>query len=154
MPADRPPSPEPLRAAEPQHPTLLLGLGSFGREVAKAAFAEEARRGKNLVVLDDDEPAAVVAAAKQALRSLLDLSHFVAPTDATAARGPRCDALLIGDLGDASTCERAPALATALAAELRRELPNIFLTGEGALCVVPMLAIPRAADASLVAKAL
>jgi hypothetical protein len=152
--SDRPPPPDPLRAAEPQHPTLLVGLGSFGQEVARAAFPEEARRGKNLVFLEDGEPKAVVAAAKEALRALLDLSHFVATTEATDTRGPRCDVLLVGDLGDATTCERAPLVAAALASELRRELPNIFLTGEGLLCVVPMLAVPRAADAALIAKAL
>lgn len=137
---------------EPQHPTLLVGLGDFGRDVARLAFADAA--GKNLVLLQDGEPAATVAAAKEALRSLLDLAHFVATTDATETRGPRCDVLLIGDLGDASTCERAPALAAALAGELRREFHAIFGTGDGALCVVPLLALPRSASAARVSAAL
>lgn len=142
----------PERALEPQHPTLLVGLGAFGKEVARLAFAGPT--GKNLVLLDDGETAAVVAAAKEALRSLLDLAHFVETTEATDARGPRCDVILVGDLGDAPTCERAPALAAALAAELRRELHAIFVTGEGSLCVVPLFALPRSADGARVAAAL
>src|SRR5690348_4495225 len=100
------PSPDfaPAHAAEPQHPTLLIGLGAFGREVAQAAFGDAGGRVRNLVFLADDEPAAVVLAAKEALRSLLDLAHFVTTTEATDNRGPRCDVLLIGDLGDPGTC--------------------------------------------------
>lgn len=140
------------RTTAPQHPTLLVGLGAFGQDVARLAFADAG--GKNLVLLGDGEPGAVVDAAKEALRSLLDLAHFVATTDATDARGPRCDVIVVGDLGDAEVCERAPALAAALAAELRRAFPSILTTGDGALCVVPLLALPRSADAARVSAAL
>ncbi|MFO0588304.1 MAG: hypothetical protein U0441_12220 [Polyangiaceae bacterium] len=131
-----------------------MGLGAFGREVAEAAFPDPAGRGRNLVFIEDADPAKVIEGAKEAIRTLLDLSHFVETTDATDARGPRCDVILVGDLGDEATCARAPALASALAIELRRELPGIFVSGEGALCVVPLLALPRAADAARVGAAL
>lgn len=148
----------PDRAAEPQHPTLLVGLGAFGQDVARLAFAVDAPAGArvrtNLVVLADGEPAEVVEAAKEALRSLLDLEHFVTTTEATDTRGPRCDVILVGDLGDEPTCERAPALAAALATELRREFLSIFGTGDGALCVVPLCALPRSANAGRVSAAL
>lgn len=154
MAADPLPSEGEARVAEPQHPTLLVGLGAFGREVAQAAFPDPAGRGRNLIFLEDGEPAKVVEAAKEALRGLLDLSHFVEMTESTDARGPRCDVLVVGDLGDEETCARAPLIAAALGAELRRELPGIFLSGEGALCVVPLLAVPRSADAAKVGAAL
>ena len=147
------PTTAPARVAEPQHPTLLVGLGAFGRDVVRAAFGE-ATGARNLVVLADGDPAEVVSAAKEALRSLLDLAHFVATTDATDARGPRCDVIVVGDLGDAATCDRAPALAAALASELRREFHGIFGAGDGALAVVPLLALPRAADPARVRAAL
>lgn len=164
------------RVAPLTHPTLLIGLGEFGREVAELAFtggdgaadppAPDAPRSEisaspfletvatNLVVIPDGDIPHIVASAKEALRSLLDLAHFVATTPATDARGPRCDVLLVANLGDASACDRAPALASALAVELRRELRAIFVTGEGALCVVPLCAVSRAADPARVAAAL
>ena len=93
-----PPAPDAAHAAEPQHPTLLVGLGAFGREVARVAFGDAAGPIQNLVFLADGEPAEVVRAAKEALRSLLDLAPTAARIlglDGSGMQGRVLEELLI-----------------------------------------------------------
>lgn len=156
----------------PRNPTLLVGLGAFGRDVLELASRGPVRHRPNLACIEargasEEGPgreegarsaereagratAALVEAtcqkAREELRAMLDLEHFVEHTEPTDARGPRCDVLLIGDLSEPGVALAAPALAAALAAELRAEFHGILRSGEGALCVCPMLCAPRSAD--------
>jgi hypothetical protein len=143
----------------PRNPTLLVGLGAFGRDVIELAARGPARQRPNLACIEvradgEDEAARSVAAiiettsrrARDELRGMLDLEHFVEHTEPTDARGPRCDVLLVGDLSEPGVAAAAPAIATALATELRAEFHGILRSGEGALCVCPLLCAPRSTD--------
>jgi hypothetical protein len=141
----------------PRNPTLLVGLGAFGRDVIELAARGPARQRPNLACIEvraDGEDARSVAAiveatsrrARDELRGMLDLEHFVEHTEPTDARGPRCDVLLVGDLSEPGIAAAAPAIAAALATELRAEFHGILRSGEGALCVCPLLCAPRSTD--------
>jgi len=161
-----PPSlePEPMRGAllgprlhqgpslsdHPRNPTLLVGLGAFGREVLDLAARGPVRQRPNLACIEvraeGDEVESTSRRAREELRAMLDLEHFVEHTEPTDARGPRCDVLLVGDLSEPGVAAAAPAIATSLAAELRAEFHGILRSGEGALCVCPLLCAPRSTD--------
>ena len=137
------------------NPTLLIGVGAFGREVVRRT----ARGGERIASLEHLEvesarPAAeIVAEAKVRARALLDLGHFVASTAPTDRRGPRCDVLVVADLGEPGVAEAIAPLCAALAEGLRAEFHPILRAGAGALVVCPLLSAPRAADRARVAAA-
>lgn len=162
----------PSLSDHPRNPTLLVGLGAFGRDVIDLAARGPARQRPNLACIevredggeeprsdgarDAGRPAIIEATSRKArdeLRAMLDLEHFVEHTEPTDPRGPRCDVLLVGDLSEPGVASIAPALAAALAAELRAEFHGILRSGEGALCVCPLLCTPRSADKDQVAAA-
>ena len=137
------------------NPTLLIGVGAFGREVVRRT----ARGGERIASLEHLEvesarPAAeIVAEAKVRARALLDLGHFVASTAPTDRRGPRCDVLVVADLGEPGVAEAIAPLCAALAEGLRAEFHPILRAGAGALVVCPLLSAPRAADRARVGGA-
>lgn len=138
------------------NPTLLVGLGAFGREVTALAAPAPAPGGNLAILLPPGEPAdpaPIVAGAREAVRGLLDLAHFVATTAPTDARGPRCDVFVIADLAEAGMATAAPAITAALGAGLRAEFRAILAGGDGSLAVCPLLFAPRAADRAAVAAA-
>lgn len=163
----------------PRNPTLLVGLGAFGRDVLDLAArgpsgawtrgADKAQKGPRkarreatnlarieVAVAGDAAPVPperVLAEAKEKLRAMLDLEHYVDHTEATDPRGPRCDVLVIADLGEPSVAALVPPIAGALAEGLRAEFHGILRTGEGALCVCPLLCAPRSAERDKVAAA-
>lgn len=174
-------------ADHPRNPTILVGLGAFGRDVLelavrgpqriipnlarieavvvdparvkpKSARATPASLAQNLTptrvsATEADVPQAVLTEAKSLLRALLDLEHYVDHTEPTDPRGPRCDVFLIGDLSEPSIPEIIAPLAGALATALRAEFHSVLRSGDGALCVSPLLCAPRDADPTKVASA-
>lgn len=133
----------------PENPTLIVGLGAFGRRLSQNVAPDRGAPIENLVRVDaaDGEPIAdVVGRAKERARALLELGHFVATTRPTDKRGPRFDVLVLGDLGDPGVAEAVGPFTAAIGAELRAEFHPILRAGEGALIVCPFLSAPRAAD--------
>lgn len=96
---------------------------------------------------------AVVDAVERACRRLLDLGHFVATTEATDARGPRLDVLVIGDLGEAPVARGLAGVLDALALRLRTRFRPILGVGEGSLAVCALALVPRDADGARIAAA-
>src|SRR5689334_8824202 len=109
----------------PQNPTVLVGLGAFGREVLARTADRGPRadeRTPNLAVVDPKlgEVAGVASEVKDRLAEMLDLRHFVESTDPRDARGPRCDVIVIGDLGEPEVLAMAAPLCAAIEDEVGR----------------------------------
>ncbi|UQA59046.1 hypothetical protein [Polyangium aurulentum] len=147
----------------PASPTLLVGLGHFGREVASAVLgpgrgppgiaALEAwigpAGGPRAVSLDPaakDPHAAFLARARGEIEALLDIHHYLAHSSPTDPRGPQCDVFLVADLGEEGMAPLVAPLVAALAGELRRAFSPILRSGDGALVVSPLLFCPRSGD--------
>ncbi|MDC3959516.1 hypothetical protein [Polyangium jinanense] len=148
-----------------RRPTLLVGVGAFGRDVARAA------RGASLVALDvavgaESKPDAatldpnakdpyspIVKRAEDALAALLDVGHYLGSSSPTDPRGPLCDVLVVADLGEPSVAPLVAPLAAALASGLRRAFSAILRSGDGALVVCPLLFCPRTGDRAVMARA-
>ncbi len=163
---DRKPASRPDRG---RRPTLLVGVGAFGRDVALAA------RGASLIGIDvalnaggnagggadastidpaaKDPYAAIVKRAEDALAAKLDVAHYLDSSSPTDPRGPLCDVLVVADLGETSVAPLVAPLAAALAAGLRRVFSAILRSGDGALVVCPLLFCPRSGDRPLMARA-
>lgn len=139
-----------------QSPTLLVGLGAFGRDVlARLSRDGEAVGGLALLQVGSDRSDEDVAAeAVTKIGAMLDLVRFVANTAHTDRRGPHCDLYLIADLGEDGSVDRVQPLCTALALAIRERFRPILGTGAGALVLCPILAVPRAADRGRVSAAL
>lgn len=160
-----------------QNPTLLIGLGAFGRAVvaravppgqprpADAASSQETPAGEGtapatvtgleIMAVDDGalDADALAAEAEARCRRLLALGHFVDTTAPTDARGPRLDVLVIADLSEAPVAAAVAAVASALGRHLRGCFRPILRAGEGALVVCPLLLLPRGAGAGGAAAA-
>ncbi|MDI1446658.1 hypothetical protein [Polyangium sp. 6x1] len=148
-----------------RRPTLLVGVGAFGRDVARAA------RGASLVALEvavstDGKPdgatldpnakdpySPVVKRAEDTLAALLDVGHYLGSSSPTDPRGPLCDVLVVADLGEPSVAPLVAPLAAALALGLRRAFSAILRSGDGALVVCPLLYCPRTGDRAVMARA-
>ena len=150
----------------PRNPTLLIGLGAFGRAVLDSVCAQspgapgapgDAGRVPNLEVCRVDcasdaekDPAGLVRRvfdeAAQSCRRLLDLPCYLETTESTDSRGPRLDVFVIGDLSEGATALVVPKLIANLASGLRREFAPILRAGDGALAVCPLLRLPRQMD--------
>jgi len=151
------------RLTEPlANPTLVLGLGRFGREVCALLVRDAADvPPANLVVqqvglgagapapslasaADEEGLAAVLEAVHAAARGLLDLKQRVETTGAGDARPPRLDVLLLADLGEESAAPLVPLLCERIGVGLREAFRPIFVGTGGRLTVCPVLALPRA----------
>lgn len=117
------------------------GAGHPGLEIVVDAGAEG---------IDID---AVADEVERAGRRLLDLGHFVATTEATDARGPRLDVLVIGDLGEAAVGRGLADVLDAVALRLRTRFRPILGAGEGSLAVCALALVPRDADSTRIAGA-
>ena len=141
-----------------QNPTLLIGLGAFGRAVVARASPAGVRQqdegdpapGAEVMAVADDalEPAAVAGDAEARCVRLLDLGRFVDTTAPADPRGPRLDVLVVADLGEAPVAAAVAGIIETLARRLRQRFRPILRAGEGALAVCPLLLLPRGADAA------
>lgn len=157
-----------------QNPTLLIGLGAFGRAVVARAVPPELRpaddassreapagegaaraavTGLEIMAVDDGalDADALAAEAEARCRRLLALGHFVDTTAPTDARGPRLDVLVVADLGEAPLAAAISAVVSALGWHLRGCFRPILRAGEGALVVCPLLLLPRGAGGAAAA---
>lgn len=134
--------PAPTGTAEPRSTPLV---GPLGRERSELTSVR---------VSVTEGPAPLLAELKARLAAMLDLGHFVAATEPTDARGPRCDVFVVADLGEAGVATAALRWAATLSAELRREFQSILHRGDGLLSVCPLLAAPRGAGRSAAAAAI
>ncbi|HEY3448142.1 MAG TPA: hypothetical protein VGK67_17425 [Myxococcales bacterium] len=153
------------------NPTLVLGLGAFGREVCALLVRDTADPSTglgtglpppNLVILranlganEEGQPRSLDAKDEAGLgkllgeihdaaRSLLDLKQRVETTLAGDARPPRLDILMLADLGEAGAAPLVPLLCERVGVQLREAFRPIFAGTGGRLTVCPVLALPRA----------
>jgi hypothetical protein len=154
----------------PASPTLLVGLGQFGRDVAQAVLGPGRAppgiaalevtigpgAGPGAVSVDPaaKEPhAAILTRARGEVEALLDIHHYLAHSSPTDPRGPRCDVFLVADLGEEGVAPLVAPLVAALAADLRGAFSPILRSGDGALVVSPLLFCPRAGNRGAMAAA-
>lgn len=137
------------------NPTLLIGLGAFGRAVVARASSAGARQGDGgehglapgaeIMAVADDALEAVVGEAEARCVRLLDLGRFVDSTAPADPRGPRLDVLVVADLGEAPVAAAVAGIVELLARRLRERFRPILRAGEGALAVCPLLLVPHGA---------
>ena len=138
------------------NPTLVLGLGRFGRDVC-ALLVREAGDAMppNLVVqraevgpsregdgagaggwisstADEAGIGLLLDRAREAARGLLDLKQRVETTGAGDARPPRVDLLLLADLSEPAVAPLVPVLVERLGVRLRYSFRPIFAAFAGA----------------------
>ncbi|MGC4117062.1 MAG: hypothetical protein QM765_21375 [Myxococcales bacterium] len=152
------------------NPTLVLGLGAFGREVCALLVRDHRLTPSsvegppssvegvppNLVVLraalsaqetdvhDEASLGVLLDEVHAVARRLLDLKQRVETTGASDARPPRLDVLLLADLSEAGAAPRVPVLCERIGLRLREAFRPIFAGTGGRLTVCPVLALPRA----------
>lgn len=144
------------------NPTLVLGLGAFGREVCALLVRDTADvPPANLVVVqvalgaasglprtleagDEESLGRLLGEIHDAARSLLDLRQRVETTAAGDARPPRLDILMLADLSEAGAAPLLPLLCERIGVELREAFRPIFAGTGGRLTVCPVLSLPRA----------
>lgn len=151
------------RSNRPPSPALLVSVGAFGKDVARAAVGARFVHVDALVDLSGKtsaEPANkepfrdVVLACERELGALLDVTHFLESSAPTDPRGPRCDVFVVADLAEPGVAGVVAQLSAALAASLRRLFSPILRSGDGALVVCPVLVCPRAGDRAAMARGL
>ena len=149
------------------HPTLLIGLEAFGREVVERVAGETEAEAPALIVATlaaddtsgDSEPdaadaspvtfaeqlEAVLDEAEAHSQRLLELGHFIATTADEDTRGPCLDVFVIAALDEIL----GTALVTVieqLGERLRSRFRPVLEAGQGRLCICPLLLFPRAIE--------
>jgi len=152
-----------VRSGRPPSPALLVSVGAFGKDVARAALG--ARFVHVDAIVDVPGKTSTDSAAKEPFRdvlfacerelgALLDVTHYLESSSPTDPRGPRCDVFVVADLAEPGIAPIIAPLSAALAVSLRRSFSPILRSGDGALVVCPVLVCPRAGDRAVMARSL
>ena len=139
------------------NPSLLVGLGHFGAEVARAV-AHEGRRLRDhidspgldnleVVLLDEPTDLDLAAPLRDRMRKLLNLRHQMRSRPAQTTGAPRLDLFVVADLSEPSVRDHLKPLLDTAQDLAHRELAPIFApfrSGENAnFALIPLLLTPH-----------